>query len=253
MITAVPVYQMISGVAHKRRRRSRCKPTREAQAWGNKKRAEEYFFYLVHENFTLEDYRLDIDFKDECMPKNEQDLKKVMRNYIVRLRRLYQKYDLELKLIWIPERSGKGRIHIHGFINGGVPVEEIRKAWKEQGRVNMDRFQYDQHGLEGYVHYVFKDPLLAKHWCATKNLKKPVQRKSDYTLRQKDVSAVRRGDLRELEQRLTGWEVIVAREEWEEPSVLNWSVVESEVRDNEVNGYPYLYIKLCRKNARLSY
>ena len=251
MVTAVPALQEVDQRG-KRRRRGRCNPTKEAQAWGNKRRAEEYFFYLIHENFTLEDNRLDLDFTFENMPKDEADLKRIMRNFIVRLRRRYEKHGLELRLVWVPEISVGGRYHVHGFTNGGVSAEEIRKAWK-LGRANCSPFQYDQQGLAGYIHYVFKDPLLSKHWNATKNLKKPTIRKSDYVLRRKDVEAVRRGDLRALEQRLPGWSVIEAREEWEEPSVFNWSVVESEVRDNEVNGLPYLYIRLCRKNARLSW
>ena len=252
MITAVPVLEESgSGKIHKRRRRSRCKPTKEAQEWGNKRRSKEYFFYLIHENFTVEDNRLDLDFKPENMPKNEAELKRVMRNFIIRLRRKYEKYGIELKLVWIPEISEAGRYHIHGFITGGVPIEEIRKAWA-LGRANCTKFQYDQHGLAAYNQYVQKDPILSKRWCATKNLKKPKERTSDYSLRQKDVAAVRSEDFRELEQRLKGWKVVEAGEEWEEPSVFNWSAVEATVKDNAINGLPYLYIRLCRRDARLN-
>ncbi len=250
-ITAVPVLQEVDKRGY-RRRRGRCNPTTEAQAWCNKRRAEEYFFYLIHQNYSLEDYRLDLDFAPHSLPESIEDLRRIMRNFIVRLRRRYEKYGKELRMVWIPESAGGGRYHVHGFINSGVSVEEIRKAWK-LGRANLSPLQYDRQGLAGYIHYVFKDPLLSKHWCATKNLKKPTIRKSDYTLRIKDVEAVRRGDFQELEQRIPGWSVIEAREEWEEPGVFNWSIVESEVRDNDVNGLPYLYIRLCRKNARLSW
>ncbi len=252
MIAAVPVFNCGKKKDGSRRRRSKCNPTKEAQAIVNKRRAEEYFFYFIHENYTLRDNRLDLDFTDENMPKDIDDLKRTMRNFILRLRRRCERIGIELKMAWVPEQSGVGRFHIHGFIDGRIPPDVIREAWG-LGYANTSLFQYDRKGLAGYVHYVFKDPLLSKHWCATKNHKKPKDRKSDYFLRQKDVEAVRRGDFRELEKRLKGWEVVQARYEWEEPTVFNWAAVEAEVRDNEVNGLPYLYIKLCKKNAKLSY
>lgn len=253
VVTAVPVFSdEVGGNPYERRRRPRYKPTSEAQAWANKKRAEDYFFYLMHENFGLEDYRLSLTFKDECLPKNDLELKRVMRNFILRLRRRYEKYGIEMKLVWISERASTGRYHIHGFLSGGLPLDEISKAWKV-GIADCDLLQYEKRGMAGYIHYVFKESILTKKWCATKNLKKPKERKADAVLRRKDVAAIRRGDLQVLEQRLKGWEVIEAREEWEEPSVFNWSAVEATVRDNAVNGMPYLYIRLCRKGAKLSY
>lgn len=253
VVTAVPVFCDEAGRnPYERRRRPRYKPTSEAQAWANKKRAEDYFFCLMHANFGLEDYRLDLDFMDECLPQNEEELKRMMRNFIVRLRRRYQKYGVEMKLVWIAEFSPGGRRHIHGFLSGGVPVQEIQEAWN-LGRANCLFFKYEKKGFSGYVHYVFKGSLLSKKWCATKNLKKPKERKADSVLRRKDVAAIRCGDLKALEERLKGWEVIEAREEWDEPSVFNWSAVEATVRDNVINGMPYLYIRLCRKGAKLSY
>lgn len=253
VVTAVPVfYDEMGANPYERRRRPRCKPTSEAQAWANKKRAEDYFFCLMHENFTLDDYRLTLTFAEKHLPHNEAEMKRMMRNFILRLRRRYEKYGIELKLVWIAERAASGRYHIHGFLSGGVPLQEVQEAWN-LGIANCVTFKYEQRGLAGYIHYVFKESTLSKKWCATKNLKKPKERKADSVLRQKDVAAVRRGDFKALEERLKGWEVIEAREEWDEPSVWNWTAVEATVRDNEINGLPYLYIKLCRKGARLSY
>lgn len=251
-IKAYPVPEGSKGKACQRRRRPRCNPTTEAQAWVNKKRAEEYFFYLIHNNYGLSDYRLDLDFAWENMPKNVDELKRIMRNFKERLRRRYRRLGLELKLVWIPECTELGRFHVHGFINGGLHISQIQKIWK-LGRANSSPFQYDREGLAGYIHYVFKKPLTAKHWCATKNLKKPTERVSNYFMSRRVVDLVRRGDYRELERILPGWEVVSAQEEWEEPSVFNWAVVSSEVNDNEVNGNPYLYIRLCRRNAALSW
>lgn len=249
-VTAYPVFQeSVNGL---RRRRPRCNPTKEAQAYANKKRAEEYFFYLVHQNFTIQDNRLDLDFAWDRMPGGMEALKRVMRNFIQRLRRLYRRHGLELKLIWIPEATELGRYHIHGFINGGVPPLLIQKIWRH-GRVNTSPFQYDREGLAAYIHYVFKAPLGAKKWNATKNLLKPKERVRNYAMTHSMVDAARRGDYAALEKALPGWEVVDAREEWEEPSLTNWAVVSSEVRDNEVTALPYVYIKLCRSDAKLSW
>ena len=250
-ITAYPVYQPKNGEG-KLRRRSRCNPTKEAQAWGNKRRAEDYFFYLIHNNFGLEDRRLDLDIAWPNMPKSVEELKRIMRNFVQRLRRLYARHGLELRFVWVPEVTLGGRFHVHAFINGGVMTELIQKCWRI-GRANSSPFQYDREGLRGYIHYVFKKPIVSKHWCATKNLKKPKERTSDYILQRRIVDAVRRGDYALLEQALPEWEVVTAREEWEEPTVMNWDVIASEVMDNEVDGQPYLYIRLCRRGAALSF
>lgn len=250
-IAAYPVHQPKSS-GGKLRRRSRCNPTKEAQAWGNKRRAEEYFFYLIHNNYGLADQRLDLDFAWKNMPKGMDEFKRVMRNFVQRLRRLYRRWGLELKFVWIPEETLGGRYHVHAFVNGGVPIGLIEKCWG-LGRANYSLFQYDREGLKGYIHYVFKKPLTARHWCATKNLKKPQERSSDYILQRRIVDAVRRGDYSALEKALPEWEVIAHREEWEEPTVMNWDVVASDVVDNEVDGQPYLYIRLCRRGAALSF
>ncbi|MBQ8893414.1 MAG: hypothetical protein IJ043_03290 [Clostridia bacterium] len=250
-ITAYPVHQPKSN-GGRLRRRSRCNSTKEAQAWGNKRRAEDYFFYLIHNNYGLEDQRLDLDITWPNMPKSVEEFKRIMRNFVQRLRRLYRRWGLELRLVWIPEITLEGRYHVHAFINGGVPIMLIQKCWRI-GRANSSPFQYDREGLRGYIHYVFKKPLVAKHWCATKNLKKPQERCSDYILQRKIVEAVRRGDYTTLERALPGWEVVNHREEFEEPTLVNWDVITSDVIDNEVDGQPYIYIKLCRRDAALSF
>lgn len=238
MVTAVPVTWETGRWSRERRRGKRrkdCKPTSEAQAWCNRIHSEQKLFYTVHENFGLSDYRLGLDFADPFLPADMTELKRIMRCFLLRLKRLYKKHGQELKYIWIPEWSGKGRYHIHGFLSGGVPRDEIEGCWGK-GHANCCRFQYSKEGLAGYVHYVCKDPLLGKRWCGSRNLKKPTERCSDYNLRKKDVDAARRCDFAELEKRYPGW-----------------TAVESEVRDNEVNGLPYLYIKLVRRSAAMSW
>ena len=235
LATAVPVTWIPKARGEKRRRRKECKPTSEAQAWCNRIHAEQKLFYIAHQNFGLDDYRLGLDFAGEYLPRDIAALKKTMRLYLLRLKRVYKRHGRELKYIWVPERSGRGRYHVHGFLSGGVPREEIEKAWGK-GRANCERLQYDRQGLAGYTHYICKDPLLGKRWCGSRNLKTPTRRQSDYKLRRKDVDAVRRCDREALERIYPGW-----------------AVVETEVRDNDVNGMPYLYIRLCRKGAAFSY
>ncbi len=91
-------------------------------------------------------------------------------------------------------------------------------------------------------------------------MRQPQNRCSDYILRRKDVLLAQLGDFSALEQQLRSWSVT---KEWEvteyqidEPSLqidLDWAVSGSEVRYNEVNGLPYLYIRLYRRGAKLSY
>lgn len=123
----------------KRRRRKDCKPTSEAQAWCNRIHAEQKLFYYAHANFGLTDYRLGLDFADQHLPESLEDLKRMVRLFWLRVKRIYKKHGVTLKYIWIPERSGKGRYHIHGFLSGGVPREEVERAWGK-GRANCIRF-----------------------------------------------------------------------------------------------------------------
>lgn len=255
MITAVPVWY----APYKRQRRPRCNPTKEAQAWVNKKNAEDRLFYLVHENFGLDDYRLGLDFIDDCLPGSLSDLKRIMRNFWKRLRRIYERHGVELRYIWVAEMSYSGRYHVHGFLPGGVPREKIERAWGN-GHANCAGFQYDREGLRAYCNYVLKSPILSKSWCGSRNLRQPQKRRTDYALRQKDVAAAQQGDFALLEQRLKSWRIA---NEWQieeievvEPEAqvqMPWAVTDSAVRYNEVNGMPYLYIRLCRRDARLSY
>lgn len=258
-ITAVPILWAKRQKGEKRRRRQDCKPTTEAQAWLNKKNAKEHLFFLAHENFNTKDYAVGLGFEDRYLPKDLNDLKRLMRNFWNRLRRAYKKHGIELRYIWIPEMSGRGRYHVHCFLSGGVPREEIEQAWR-LGNANCHRFQYSTEGLQGYCNYVVKSPILAKSWCGSRNLRRPRKRCSDYILQRKDVLLAQLGDFSALEQRLRSWSVT---KDWEateyqidEPSLqidLDWAVSGSEVRYNEVNGLPYLYIRLYRRGAKLSY
>ena len=259
MLTAVPVTWQQRVKGEKRRRRKDCKPTREAQVWVNKRNAEERLFLTAHANFGIGDYRLGLDFTNKTLPKDLAELKKKMRNFWARLRTLYKRHGVELKYIWAVERSEVGRFHVHGFIPGGVPREEIEKVWG-MGHANCAGFQYSREGLRDYCNYVLKNPLMGKSWCGSRNLKRPERRQSDYVLRQKDIAAAQSGDFFNLEQRLKSWAVL---KEWEiedlaveepDPQItMDWAVTGSEVRHNEVNGMPYLYIRLCRRSARLSF
>ena len=259
MLTAVPVTWRQRVRGEKRRRRQDCKPTREAQQWVNKRNAEERLFLTAHANFGIDDYRLGLDFTDATLPGDLTELKRLMRNFWGRLRTLYKRHGVELKYIWVAERSESGRFHVHGFLPGGVPRGEIEAAWG-MGHANCAGFQYDRQGLRGYCNYVLKNPLMGKAWCGSRNLKRPERRQSDYVLRQKDVAAAQAGDFFALEQRLKGWSVLndwqiegIQIDEPDRQVTMEWAVTGAELRQNEVNGLPYLYIKLCKRSARLSY
>lgn len=55
--------------------------------------------------------------------------------------------------------------------------------WKLGRRNQTRRLDYDENGLSGLAHYITKDPKGKKRWCASKNLKKPEEKRGD-----KDVS-----------------------------------------------------------------
>lgn len=118
-----PTYRQSNG------RRSRSKPTTDAQKKLNQRHREEKLVRLLHANFTPDD--LEIHLTYSVQPESEEEAARYVRNFIRRIQRMRKKAGLPpLKYIVVTERGGKtGRYHHHITINGGLDRDAVEAAW----------------------------------------------------------------------------------------------------------------------------
>lgn len=160
------------------RRGRKSKPTAAAQQKLNQRHREEKLVRLLHANFTPEDYEIHLTYT--VQPENEEDAKRLLRNYIRRIQRAREKMGLPpLKYIAVTERGTKsGRYHHHITINGGLDRDTVEGLWG-LGYANSRRLQFTENGLAGLGHYIVKNPIGGKAWNASKNLIDPEPRTRD--------------------------------------------------------------------------
>lgn len=157
-------------------RRSKCRPTTDIQKRLNKKNREKQLLRLVRENFGRDDYITTLTFGKGKEPTSQEEAQRMIRNYLIRLRRRYKRAGAELKYIYTIERGKKkGRWHYHLFLSGGISREEIEKCWG-LGYANTRRLQPEEDGLASIVHYVTKGQNEGgfRAWTSSKNLTRPM-------------------------------------------------------------------------------
>jgi len=86
-------------------RHKKYKPSSEAQRLLNQKNREREIYFLIHENFTAEDYTIHPTYAECYRPPTPYWALRDRRNFILRLKRLYRKYDVEFKYIAVLEQA----------------------------------------------------------------------------------------------------------------------------------------------------
>lgn len=168
--------------------------TREAQKKLNDRRAEHRLILLAEANFTSADYHMTLTYAEE--PSEKRAVKDI-KNFFQRVRRMRKSRNLPpLKYIYAMgggEEDDEKRIHFHLMINGGISREDLESCWLQTpgaGRVNTDRLQPNERGLEELSKYIFrqhKDRVRARagegenirRYNASRNLKQPKSSTSD--------------------------------------------------------------------------
>lgn len=164
-----PVYPVKNAQSQKRGRRR--KESRKVQKKLNQRHSQEKLVRLLNANFTPEDLSLTLTYREN--PKTDEEAKKLLRNYLQRLKYHRKKQGLEpLKYIAVTEKSKKGRYHHHLVINGGMSRDEVEAVWG-LGYANSKRLQFDENGLTALGRYITKEPLFYKRWQASQNLIDP--------------------------------------------------------------------------------
>ncbi len=172
------------------KRAKKGKPTSEAQKKVNARQAEKKLIRKINANFTPDDLYLTLSYKPEEKPKDREEMRKHMENFLRRIRRIYKKAEKVLKYIWVAEIGSRGAMHFH-IILSGIEVSKIRKAWTF-GHVNF-QYMWDDGNYKRLAEYFVKysektmgteEELQGKRWNGSKNLITPPEKKT--VIRSKD-------------------------------------------------------------------
>ena len=204
----VDIYEMDDAFTppEKKSKRKRISPPHILAA--NERHSRNNLRQLIMHNFGAGDYYLTPTYAGK--PPPIEDAQKQLGNFINRLKRLYAKYGIELRAIYVteggrPKENGEHtRVHHHVVINGGVPREEVEQCWR--GRQPKDaetrrgfcnaaliQPQEDERGCERIAEYMTKSRTknLGKglhRWNGTRNLKRPRETIRDGKLSRKQTA-----------------------------------------------------------------
>lgn len=176
-----PVFKKSTG-----KRNGKAKPTEAMQKELNKKNSVRKFIRMVNTNYTADDYRFDVTYRSECLPKSDEEAFRNQTNFLRRVKRIYKKAKIEFKWVAVVEKSSRGRYHHHFIISGGVSLRVLAECWG-MGLTQAKPLQFDENGIEGLARYITKDPIAYKRWSASRNLKKPIVVEKDGKLSAKAI------------------------------------------------------------------
>lgn len=188
--------EMIFGVVYPEfrksgKRRGRFRPTDEIQKRLNERHALEQLTWIIHANFNKASVAFSPTYADGCYPGDEAQFNRDARNFLARVKRLYDKIGLEFKYIVIRAYGEEhGRLHLHFIFSGGVDYALIKSAWG-MGRCNYKQLEFDECGVVDLSAYLFDQRHIgARRWSGSRNLVKPVERTNVHTYTKSEVTAI---------------------------------------------------------------
>ena len=195
--------------------RKRKKVSRPAQKNLNDKNSKRYAMLLLYLNFTMKDYYLTLTYYNKYLPETPADAKRLVENYLKKLRRLYKKNGEELKYMWFTEFQYDDetgyvkRIHHHLVVNRGPSRDQVEDCWsvgggKKKEKLGRTQAQIIQKTESGGIHdlamYLTNQ---GKHingrwkkgqrrWSSSQNLLKPYETKNDHKYSLKKLEKIAR-------------------------------------------------------------
>lgn len=220
---------------HPKHRRARWRETTETQQRLNEENAARKVVRLANINFTSKDIRFDLTYDPEHLPPTAKEAQHQMQLFIRRVKRARARLGLpDLKYIAVTEEpENGGRYHHHIIMSGGMDVNDLSEMWG-MGYTSVKPLRFDKHGIRDLASYIVKGKILNKHWCASQNLVRPVERIRTAKIAQYKVKVL----VREAESASEEFERLYATEY---PGFRFASV---RTADNEVNGFGYITLRL---------
>lgn len=225
-------------VKRPRQTRTRASPPKVKDL--NDEYSRKYFRWLFHNNFQAGDYIVTLTFAKAVNKKQSQ---REFSNYVKRLRRLYWKFGVKLKYLYVYEGRNKGtRPHYHVVINSGKGInrDDIEKLWK-CGLTQSKRLQPDNGGelCESLCEYLAKEMKQAskyeRSWNCSTNLLRP-----DIVT---DDNAISRKKMRKVQDAQRNDEV----KKYVERLYIGWTLINYYIGANEITGRPFARFRLVRK------
>jgi hypothetical protein len=178
---------------NKGKRRSKHKPTSEAQRKINKQAQFWKLVHLCNENFKDgKDYKIELTYDNENLPNDLAQAKKDIVNFKRRVNRVLKKKGLPtLKCVSVIEQGSKsGRFHHHLIISDGLSWDELDEIWGK-GYTRATKLKFDkQRGLQGLVAYMLKSPVHEEGKAAysiTRNMVEPMSTSASGRISHRDL------------------------------------------------------------------
>lgn len=210
--------------------------TSPSQSNLNDKNARRYLIRLANINFGKGDIWATFGWDNKYIPKDMEQAKKDVVNFIRRVNRRRKKAGLEnIKYIYIIAIDEHVRPHFHILMTGdGVDRDELEELWGKCSRPNTRRIKPDDDFLiTGLATYISNNPHGTKRWCPSKNLQKPEEPKRSY-------SKFKRA---KVEKMAFDYETLKAEMEKAYPG---FKFLDAEVRYNGINAAFYIYARMVR-------
>ena len=207
----------------------------------NASRSRKWFCRLLATNFTEKDTHTTLTYRDEELPKSEEQADRDITNFLRHLRAKCRKQGLQNPEAVIvtegqeadPEAGTKAvRYHHHVVLKCDLSRDEIEACWHRKGKrlglANADRLQKEKGSLEALGNYLTKYPKRKHRWRRTKGIRDPILPKpndSKYTRRGIERIAKDPDKLNSKEfwaKKYPGWELSEAKADYSD--FWGWSI-----------------------------
>lgn len=248
-----PVYKS-NGPRGKKKAKSR-----KAQMNLNAKNSLKSLVRIVNNNFDETGFFVTPTFDNAHLPADAAEAKRIVKNYLARLRRSAEKQGSVFKWVQIVEcGEKKGRIHVH-LIVSGADVSALMKQWK-CGIVEVSPLKASESGFTALAKYHGKtrgkrrNNLTlgnCKTWTCSRNLERPKVSYSDTAITKKavhnlivshDESAYKKLLTKALREKCE----LIEEDSGEIANYEDWQFLERNYQINDISGY-YLYLTFNRR------
>ncbi len=248
-----PVYKSGSTRGRKSKKSSK------AQKNLNAKNSLKSLVRVVNNNFTENDFFVTPTFDDGHLPRDATEAKRVVKNYLARLKRSAEKQGKPFKWVQIVEcGTVNGRLHVH-LIMSGADAAAIMKQWK-CGIIEISPLRASESGFTALAKYHGKtrgkrrNNLTlgnCKTWTCSRNIEKPKVTYSDAAISKKalyrlivshDESAYKRLLTKALREKCD----LIESDSGDIADYEDWQFLERSYQINDISGY-YLYLTFNRR------
>lgn len=110
-------------------RKKKCHETPPRQKRYNEKRSINHMLNIIRTNFSAGDIGLHIIYGNANSLNSEKRLKEDIRNYFLRIKRMYNKIGIQPKYVYMKDYCKNGQAHIYIILSGGIDRDKLIQIW----------------------------------------------------------------------------------------------------------------------------